>query len=216
MSTTPACQHNPDQWFDRRHRSKALAACLTCPIRSWCAQQALKWQASYGLWAGIWIDGSHRDARPHLHAIAAGDAVANNPPPTSDPTPQQRPAPRAPLHRPATTHRPRSTPAAVLARSFGHCEVFAAGCRYTFDHLISRCQPPIVTDTASPATCFAACAPCAEAVAGLEPQLAHRLGYALGTRPDPATVPFHWRGARWVLLGHNGWLTEMHQDVQTA
>ena len=57
---------------------------------------------------------------------------------------------------------------------------------------------------------------CAEVVARLEPQLATRLGYAVDAARDPALVPFHWRGARWVLLDRDGWLTEMREDAQTA
>ena len=46
------CQQDPDRWFDRADRTHALAACLACPVRSWCARQALRDRASWGMWAG--------------------------------------------------------------------------------------------------------------------------------------------------------------------
>jgi hypothetical protein len=57
---------------------------------------------------------------------------------------------------------------------------------------------------------------CAEIVARLQPHLAARSGYQVGAGRDPASVPFHWRGSRWVLLDRGGWLTEMRDDARSA
>jgi hypothetical protein len=212
------CQRDPERWFDRRSRADALAQCLTCAARPWCAQEALKWRASWGLWAGVWIDGRHNDAVAFLQAIAADDPglVDQRPPVANMTTCHHDPAASAPLRRPSTSLPARSAPAAVLARSFGHCEVFAESCRYTFERLVSRCRSEPGIEKPSPAELFAACAVCAEIVAGLESQLATRSGYAVDAGRDPALVPFYWRGSRWVLLDRDGWLTEMREDAQTA
>ena len=216
-SRTLACQRDPQRWLERCHRREALAECLTCAVRPWCAQRALTCRASWGMWAGVWIGGRHSAAAPYLQAIAAGAgapidrcpavaAVATGHPP---------PAP-APLRRPSAPVPARLRPAAVLARSCGHCEVFAEGCRYTFDRLVCRCRSEAADENRCPAELFAACAVCAEIVAGLDPQLATRLGYVVDAGRDPASVPFHWRGSRWVLLDRDGWLTEIREDAQSA
>lgn len=214
---TLPCQHDPERWFNRRHRRDTLAQCLDCPARPGCAQQALTWHACWGMWAGVWIDGQHADAAPYLRAIAAdhpGPHHQRPTPPTADPPPD--PTPPTPLPRPPAAGAPRSTTATVLARSCGHCEVFTEHCRYTFNRLVSRRRGHGSTENASPAELFAACTACADLVANLQPQLATRAGYVLDTGRDPAATPFHWRGARWVLLGHDGWLTELTPGAQSA
>lgn len=211
------CQRDPERWFSRRHRRDALAGCLTCAARPWCAAEALKCRASAGMWAGVWIDEHHDDAVPYLQAIAADDAapVDRHPAVATIETRHAPPAP-APLRRPSAPIPSRKLPAAVLARSCGHCEVFAEGCRYTFDQVSSRRRSDPATENHSPAELFAACAVCAEIVACLDRQLATRLGYVVDAGRDPACVPFHWRGSRWVLLDRDGWLTETGEDAQTA
>lgn len=210
------CQRDPERWFDRRNRGEALAQCFKCAARPWCAQEALKCRASFGMWAGVWIDGRHTDALPYLQAIAADEpALIDSRPAAASITSHDPPAP-APLRRPSACTPSRSVPAAVLARSSGHCEVFAEGCRYTFDRLVSRCRGEPAIENPSPAQLFAACAVCAEIVACLDPQLATRLGYVVETGRDAAFVPFHWRGSRRVLLDRDGWLTEMREDAQSA
>jgi Transcription factor WhiB len=215
-STSFACQRDPERWFDRRSRADTLAQCLQCAARPWCAQQALKCRASYGMWAGVWIDEErHNRAAPYLQAIAADDAAPLPRPAAVAITSHDPPAP-TPLRRPSAPIPSRSMSAAVLARSCGHCEVFTDSCRYTFDRLVSRCRSEPAIENRCPAQLFAACRACAEIVAGLEPELATRLGYLVEAGRDPASVPFHWRGSRWVLLDRDGWLTEMRQDAQSA
>jgi hypothetical protein len=212
---TLACQRDPERWFDRRHRRDALTQCLLCPARSRCAAEALKCRASWGMWAGVWIDGRHNDAAPYLRAIADDDAAQ-----TDRRTPMDRtgapPLPPAPLCRPSSARPARSAPAALLARSCGHCEVLTESCRYTFDRVVNRCPARPIDENYCPAQLFAACLACADIVAGLAPQLATRSGYLVATGRDPASVPFFWRGSRWVLLDRDGWLTEIGDDARSA
>jgi hypothetical protein len=105
---------------------------------------------------------------------------------------------------------------AVLARSSGHCEVLAEGCRYTYDRLVSRQFAVPVEEASTPPDLFAACNVCADMVAALDPKLAAKTGYVLDNQRDPTHVPFYWRRSRWVLLDRDGWLTEMADDVATA
>lgn len=216
--TTTACQQNPEQWFDRRGRGEALRQCLVCGVRPWCARQALNSKASWGLWAGVWIDGHHQDAAPYLEAIAAaGTAAPTDPdPPRNDDLTVHQPPGGAPLVRSAAPIVSHSTKTTVLARSSGNCEVFAEGCRYTFDRLVARCPGHDRTENCSPTAVFAACVVCADTTARMEPRLATRFGYRIDARRNPASVPFYWRAARWVLLERDGWLTEIHSDARTA
>ena len=212
------CQRDPERWFDRRRRGDALMQCLTCAARPWCAQEALKWRASWGVWAGVWIDERHDDAVPYLQAIATDAPVRIDQrlPVVASTTASQDPPAPAPLHRPPAPTPSRSAPTAVLARSSGHCEVFTERCRYTFDRLVSRHVNQPIIENPCPAALFAACAVCADIVAGLDPHLATRRGYVVDAGRDPAHVPFHWRASRWVLLDRDGWLTEMGDQAQTA
>ena len=216
LSRSFACQRDPDRWFDRRNRGDTLAQCLTCAARPRCAQEALRRRACYGMWAGVWIDGRHNDALPYLQAIAVDDSVPSAGPAVLASSTSHEPVAPAPLRRPSVAVPLRSVSAAVLARSSGHCEVLAKGCRYTFDRLVSRCRSEPVIENPSPAQLFATCGTCAEIVACLDRQLAGRLGYVVDTGRDPAFVPFRWRGSRWVLLDRDGWLTEMCDDAQSA
>lgn len=215
--TITACQQDPEQWFDRRRRGHALAQCLRCPFRPRCAQEALTCKASWGLWAGVWIDGQHQDAIPYLEAIASDRAAPADPGlPRDDHTTLHVPPGCAPLVRPAAPIVSHSTKTTVLARSSGNCEVFTEGCHYTFDRLVSRCPAKDLSENPSPAAVFASCALCADIIAHMEPRLAKRFGYLIDTRRDPASVPFHWRASRWVLLERDGWLTEIHANAQSA
>jgi hypothetical protein len=160
----------------------------------------------------VWIDG-HAAAAPYLRAIAADDPAPAAPRRalTAGPPPRAR-RPPAPLQRPPAPGPAASARVAVLARSCGHCEVFAEGCRRGFDRLLSRREP--ARDDPCPAEVFAACAACAQIVDRMQPQLAARLGYRLDGAADPAGVPFYWRSARWVLLDRDGWLTETGQQAR--
>jgi hypothetical protein len=105
---------------------------------------------------------------------------------------------------------------AILARSSGHCEVLADGCRYTYERLVSRHSAGRDAERSTPPELFAACNVCADMVAALDPKLAAKTGYVIDAHRDPALVPFYWRRSRWVLLDRDGWLTEKRDDAQTA
>jgi hypothetical protein len=211
------CQRDPERWFERRRHSDALAGCLSCPARRWCAREALECRASWGLWAGVWIDGRHDDAVPHLRAIATGvlqqaaalvTAAPNEQRPAADQVP-------TPLRRPAASGGRASVRATVLARSSGYCEVLAEDCRLSFDRLVSRRASEMSESPAAP-DLFAACHRCADMVAALDPNLSNRFGYLVDGHRDSAQVPFYWRQSRWVLLDRDGWLTELLDQAQTA
>jgi hypothetical protein len=217
MPAMLACQRDPERWFERHHRRDALAGCLACPVRAWCAREALGCHASWGMWAGVWIDGHHDDAAPSLRAIADNDATQPDCPlSAAESAANPPPPPAAPLRRPSAVVPARSVAAALLLRSSGHCEVLAEGCHYSFDRTVSRRPAGESGESVSPAELFATCGHCAQVVAHLQPRLATRAGYVLAPGRDPAAVPFRWRGTRWVLLGRDGWLTEIHDDAQTA
>ncbi|WP_353617002.1 WhiB family transcriptional regulator [Mycobacterium sp. ENV421] len=69
------CRAEPDRWFDRDDRRRALRGCLACPVRSWCAREALRSKACWGMWAGVWIDGEHNAAIDHLWDVAEAPPV---------------------------------------------------------------------------------------------------------------------------------------------
>jgi Transcription factor WhiB len=211
------CQRDPEGWFTRGCRADTRAACFTCPVRPWCADQALRWRASWGVWAGVWIDGRHDDAVPYLRAIAANQPSPPQPPPgIAGRAIRPQPSTSTPLRRPAAPASGPSMSTTVLARSSGHCEIVAEGCRYSFDRLMSRHRTGSTIEKPSAADVFAACTICAEMLAGLEPQLGTRWGYGIEPGRDRTLVPFRWRGSRWVLLGRDGWLTELSQTVRSA
>jgi hypothetical protein len=216
------CQADPERWFDRQKHAYALAGCRGCPARRWCAREALQCRATFGLWAGVWIDGRHENAAPHLQAIATGTLAQSSAVAavliderSQDVAHRGDPGQTSlPLNRPGASPLPRSVTTAILARSSGHCEVLAKGCRYTSEHLVSR--HTAVREASTPPDLFAACDVCAGMITALDPKLAARFGYVIDVHRDPAHVPFYWRGSRWVLLDRDGWLTEMRDDAQTA
>jgi Transcription factor WhiB len=211
-----ACQGDPECWFDRRHRRDALAGCLACPARPHCAREALACNASWGMWAGVWIDGRHDVAAPYLGAIANDDAAQDDSRLATAPSISTPPPPPVPLARPPARRPSRSVSAALLARSSGHCEVLTEHCRFSFDRVMHRCPARPHSENRCLAALFAACGACADIVTGLQPQLATRSGYLVATGRDLAAVPFHWRGSRWVLLDRDGWLTEIRDDARSA
>ena len=192
-----ACRLDPDRWFDRADRTHALAACLACPARSWCAREALSAKASWGMWAGIWIDGTLADAARYLRAIAE-DSQSPTPPPPA--TIHRIDPPRQPVVIPRPANH--SVAAVITARSSGHCEILAAGCRLALDTIasrIDRCREP-----ADAAGSYAVCRNCWAAVTRMEPQLRRRLGYTIDSLAAATSVPFYWRQSHWMRLDPAG------------
>ncbi|MBV8348783.1 MAG: WhiB family transcriptional regulator [Mycolicibacterium sp.] len=199
-----ACQNDPERWFDPEQRTAALAACLHCPARPWCARQALQQRASWGMWAGIWIDDDLGQVAYYLRAIAAGPGAPRRLRSMSPPS-------TAAL---ATQPSPRRgednawVRAAVTARSSGHCEIMPAGCRYSGDKIASRVigLAPHDADTAS--LLYIVCGACEMTLERIEHPIARRLGYRIDGAQLPGRVPFYWRQHRWVLLEPSGRLRD--------
>lgn len=214
--TPPPCSAEPDRWFDRAHRTSALATCLQCPERRWCARQALDTRARFGMWAGIWIDGCPEDVADLLRDIATTGASASTKgvverSPVSRTDSDRAPLPRRPVVPPG------SVASAVLARSSGHCEVFADGCRVNAAARVSRLASSSVDEATSAASVFAACAPCAQRLNQPEGRPdARRLGHLVDSVNQLPSVPFCWRGTRWVYLGPHGELHEVDSGAESA
>lgn len=209
-ATPLACTLDPDRWFDRANRTTALEGCLRCPARRGCAREALRANASWGMWAGIWIDGRAKPAARYLAAIAADwpprpRRIRHEAPPT--------PTPRDPIalpQRPAIVRR--STAAVVTARSSGHCEVMTSGCRLTADRQLSRVVDIDGRPEPTASELFCACGPCAQWVSAAT-ESARAMGYLVASPAAAGHTPFRWRAARWVLLGSRGDLAEVRARV---
>ena len=209
-----ACQDEPDRWFNRSQRTEALTHCLQCPARRWCAQQALDHRASWGMWAGIWIDGRLDDVAHYLRAIAAEASAPADPAPAhpdnTAPAPPARPnRPAALASYAATTRhtaagtdesRRQAVMEVIMARSSGHCEVMTPQCRYTLDTLASRIPDRSGWDAADASAAYAVCRQCQQVLAATDARLARRLGFLVDPPRRPGFVPIYWRQARWVYL----------------
>ncbi|ULN44696.1 WhiB family transcriptional regulator (plasmid) [Mycolicibacterium crocinum] len=189
------CHAEPDRWFDREDRSVALRGCLACPVRGWCAREALRTRASWGMWAGVWIDGQHRDAIGYLRSVAAA-------PPT--PVVLHRPNGMVDKVAPQRRYASASPQALIAARSSGHCEVMLDGCRYSGDVLLSRvtgCPDP---DLPTAAHGFLACPPCQSRLEQPARIAVRELGYRLHSPTEALTAPFYWRQSGWAILDPGG------------
>ena len=210
------CQHAPDRWFDRAHRTVALEGCLGCPARAGCAARALRVRASWGMWAGIWIDGRHHDAAHYLRVIASESrsiTAPAAPTPVTQPTPPRRDPTPAPLTALPRRLAKLSARDRVLARSSGHCEVMAPGCGYGPDRIITRAPRSDANDAALQ---FVACNGCAATLSRLDEPLARRLGYRLTSAAEARATPFHWRQSRWLVLDSHGGATPVTTNAQPA
>jgi len=192
----PPCSAEPQLWFDKSHTTHALRECLACPLRRWCAGEAIRVKASFGMWAGIFIDDTLPQVAPLLRAIAQSPAAE----PAEVPHPTPKPAT---LSAVGITEPPRRVTAvltAVSARSSGNCEIMTNHCRLTFDTLGSRipgCDPWTLQRASD---VYAVCRPCAVALGAAEPQFVERLGIVVRPPYEPAYTRFFWRQAQWVYL----------------
>jgi hypothetical protein len=193
------CQRDPDRWFDRRNRTHALTGCLACPARTWCARQALRDHASWGMWAGIWIDGNLADVADYLQAIAEPAPPSTPPPPTTILCTEA--SRRLPVIRPPAEH---IVAAVITARSSGHCEIMASDCTLGLDAIASRIRGRCWHELPDAAAGYAVCQNCQAAVARMEPRLSQQLGYIVDNPANAATVPFYWRQNSWMLLDSAG------------
>lgn len=161
-------------------------------------------RASWGMWAGIWIDGRLSPVEPLLRAVAE-DSPSPPPAPTDTRIVVEAPDRRHPLPRRGLPRRPDSVRQAVLARSSGHCEIMRPGCTLGADTHLSRVPTVDVRDVQTPAAAFAACHCCA---LGLTDPACHalsvHLGYAVSRASRLAGTPFFWRSDRWVRFDDSG------------
>lgn len=199
-STRLPCAADPDRWFDENQRTYALIGCLQCPARRWCAQEALRAQAAWGMWAGVWLDGSHPAQAAHLAALADE---------TTAPARADHRGPGRCRPAPAGTP-PLSVAAAVTARSSGCCEIMGPRCRLTATGLVSRVSGVPGCAAMSAAGAFAACAACATAITELpDADAVHTAGYLVTSAERAPATAFLWRQRRWVLFGVEGQLREV-------
>lgn len=192
-----ACRHDPERWFDRHDRVHALQGCLSCPVRPWCATEALRSRPSHGMWAGIWIDDNLDAVSHYLHVVASG------------PRCRQRAHPHVPRHRgptppPFDAAAPRAHDL-IVARASGHCEVLTPYCRFGIDNLRSRTPQHEISD---PSGGYAVCRNCEQVLADVDEAISHRLGYLVGPGQQWTVAPFYWRQARSVVFTRVGGLVE--------
>ena len=154
------------------------------------------------MWAGIWIDGNLADVAHYLQAIAEGK-TPTTPPPATNITPANRtetPQPPVTITAPA-----KHTVAAVItARSSGHCEILAPGCRLHLEAIASRARDLGSHELPDAAAGYAVCRSCQAAVDRMEPRLSYQLGYLVDNPANAAAVPFYWRQTRWLRLDSAG------------
>lgn len=205
------CATDPALWQDRRRHAAAARKCLTCPVLDRCRHDALRQEPTYGVWAGVWIDGDFAAKRHLFTGTAAARPVSAS---TSEPTVVQHNSNIATL---PTIRRPRRVgplscgvlaPAAaelITARASGHCEIMAPACLYQQHAIYSR-HGSTPHPNQSPADGIAVCHNCLELIEATDRATARRLGYLAPARLDPARIEVYWRQQHWVLLDHFGQL----------
>ena len=166
---TPCLQH-PGDWFDPKRRTFTRQGCLNCPNLLQCSQSALRTQPSYGMWAGVWIDGDFPNKKHLLgaHARPAADAKTPDRQPITPPdTPSGRhgrPGRRIRVGKLLTTSPRPAIAAQITARASGHCEIMAPACTYSQAAIFSRRRRANPRPLASPADAIAACHNCIELI----------------------------------------------------
>jgi hypothetical protein len=215
------CTRDPDRWFDRRDHTYAFRACVACPARRWCAERALAQRPSWGMWAGVWIDGDLDRVTAHLSVIAS----TPRPAPSEVGPPSDALSTRAACDDSATSwdgtaagriRRRPSVRAMLLARSSGHCEVMVAECRLAADLTLSRIDGGVMEAPESPRLAYLSCRQCADVVAALGGSTSRYLGYAGLPRGDAAAHPFLWRQAHWVWFDAVGGMHAASAAAETA
>lgn len=201
----PPCAAQPERWFNRSDSTHALRECLACPLRSWCAGEALRLKASFGMWAGIFIQDNLTDVSELLGSITKM-------PSRPVPTPSEEPA--RPVVAPAGRHN--AALAAVMARSSGHCEIMTQQCRLTFDTLGSRIPGRDPWTSEHPSEIYAVCRPCAAVTAAAEPEFMRRMGIVVDPPYEPGFTRFFWRQKHWVYLTGDSQILPLDDDLSTV
>lgn len=208
--SSPPCTHHPGDWINPRQRALTRRQCLTCPLLADCAASARRNRPSYGMWAGVWIDGDFA-AKQHLLALPQPAAGT-----TADPHHHRRPTPPPPTDRkprrqsirrvgPLCTIAPAPAVAALItARASGHCEIMASACTYQQAAIFSRRRSATPAMLSSPADAIAACRNCIELIEYTDLPTALDLGYLVNARRTTSTAAMLWRQQRWVYLDTRG------------
>ncbi|ASL12237.1 WhiB family transcriptional regulator (plasmid) [Mycobacterium europaeum] len=209
-----SCLQHPGDWFDAKRRTYTRQQCLNCPTLQPCTESALHRQPSYGMWAGVWIDGDF-PAKRHLLGLPA------QPPPDTKSLDLQPVTPPAAV--PAATRAARpgrrvrvrklliAAPAPAIAqqitaRASGHCEIMAPACTYEQAAIFSRRRRAHPHTLGSPADAIAACRNCIDLIEHTDIPTALDLGYLVDPRSTTSTTPMLWRQHRWVFLDTHGHL----------
>jgi hypothetical protein len=205
------CSQEPAAWSDPRRQAFTGRQCLRFAGRAQCAQAALNHQPSYGMWAGVWIDGDFSVKQRLLSAIAASAAE-----PDLDPTQAITAAATPPNARPPgrrtrvgallTTPPPAAIAALITARASGNCEVMAPACTYQQAVIFSR-RRHAQRDThqlRSAADCIAACRNCVDLIEHTDVPTVLDLGYLVDARTPTSITAMLWRQHRWVYLDTRG------------
>ncbi|GLD08885.1 WhiB family transcriptional regulator [Mycobacterium kiyosense] len=208
------CQQNPGDWFDPRRRAFTRRQCLKCANRSDCAAAAIRHRPSYGMWAGVWIDGDLA-VKQHLLGLPHPDIGPSLTPQSPDPQPHPpTPPPPAPAGSPRarrarvgklpTTPPAPAVAALITARASGHCEIMAPACTHQQSAIFTRRRRTARTALTSPADAIAACRNCIDLIEHTDTPTALDLGYLVDPRSTTSTAPMLWRQHRWVYLDTRG------------
>jgi hypothetical protein len=207
--TTPCLQH-PGDWSDPKRRTFTRQQCLQCPIRSHCGQSALRHRPSYGMWAGVWINGdfdrkknlflahtpSAQSAKPAEHQGITQAAVTIGA--------ERRCGRRIRVGKLLITSPLPAIAAEITARASGHCEIMAPACTYQQSAIFSRRRRATGHPLATPADAIAACRNCIDLIEHTDLPTALDLGYIVDPRSTTSTTAMLWRQHRWVFLDARG------------
>ncbi|WP_181005725.1 WhiB family transcriptional regulator, partial [Mycobacterium marinum] len=93
----PPCLQHPADWVNPKRHAWTAHQCRSCSSLQVCAGSALRHRPSYGMWAGVWINGDftakqhllgrqHPDPDPGLESELI--EVQPDPPPPLPPAPR--------------------------------------------------------------------------------------------------------------------------------
>ncbi|MGV7724248.1 WhiB family transcriptional regulator [Mycobacterium kansasii] len=207
------CLQRPGDWSSPQGRTLARHQCLNCPTLRSCAEAALRHRPSYGMWAGVWINGDFADKQRQLELTATAitptkppkpHPISTPPPPAPPPHATQR-APRpGRVGKLCTTVPPAPVAALIAARASGHCEIMAPACTYQQSAIFSRRRGGARTTLTSPADAICACRNCIDLIEHTDTPTALDLGYIVDRRRRTSTTAMLWRQRHWVYLDTQG------------
>jgi hypothetical protein len=204
------CLQHPGDWFDPKRRTFTRQQCLNCPNLFQCSQSALHNQPSYGMWAGVWIDGDFTTKKQLLgaHARPASNAKSPEtqpgPPPATPSARHPRPSRRTRVGKLLITAPLPAIAAQITARASGHCEIMAPACTYHQAAIFARRRGANPRPLGSPADAIAACRNCIDLIEHTDLPTALDLGYIVDPRTTTSTTAMLWRQHRWVFLDTHG------------